>query len=269
MAKYRWGLLVFAIALIAILYSLPRVVVDNDAATEQLSQEAEIESTHSFDISPEDVEIISSLEKRLSVSSDNKKSVIFADSLAKMYLSYNELDSSASYIDLILTYDQSTDSYQKAGDLYYQIFNIALDQEKASIWAGKAAQCFEEVLKVDENPDTKAKLAMTKVMTTNPMEGIMMLRGVLEEYPENKTALFNMGLMSIQSGQYGKAVTRFEKLTSIDSTNTTAAYYLAVSYYETGSKEKAKDLFEKLKNDDTDPAITSSADQYLKILNEL
>ena len=44
------------------------------------------------------------------------------------------------------------------------------------------------------------------------MQGIMMLREVLEEDPKNELALFNMGMLSIQSGQYDKAVERLVEL---------------------------------------------------------
>ncbi|WP_109833206.1 tetratricopeptide repeat protein [Reichenbachiella versicolor] len=269
MNKYRLGLIIVAIILIGILYSLPRVVVDNDSATEAVIQEENIESSHEFTMSALDEAAIASLQKKLSLSTDNEKNAIFADSLARIYLSYNELDSSALYIDSIIKYQESVENYLKAGELYYQIYGISLNQEKAKAWAMKAGKYFEKVLETSNNPDTKAKLAMTKVMTTNPMEGIMMLKGVLEEYPENKTALYNMGLMSVQSGQYEKAVGRFEKLMTIDPTNTQAAYYLAVSYYESGKKSEAKEMFTQLKNESKDPAVLSSAEQYLKILNEL
>ena len=44
------------------------------------------------------------------------------------------------------------------------------------------------------------------------MKGILQLRSLSEKYPENADLHWNMGLFSIQSGQYEKAVTRFEKI---------------------------------------------------------
>jgi cytochrome c-type biogenesis protein CcmH/NrfG len=95
-----------------------------------------------------------------------------------------------------------------------------------------------------------------------------MLRSVLEEYPDNQTAVYNLGVLSMQTGQFELAAERFEKLLELDSTNIQGEYYLAVCYYETGNKEEAKALFEKLKNTGSDPVIVQSADEYLKELNE-
>jgi len=94
------------------------------------------------------------------------------------------------------------------------------------------------------------------------------LRGVLEEHPNNTTALYGMGVMSMQSGQYDKAVGRFEKLITIDSSNILAKYYLAESYYKSGREKDATIWFQKLKIESTDPAIIESVEKYLKILNE-
>ena len=43
-------------------------------------------------------------------------------------------------------------------------------------------------------------------------QGIFKLRDVLKKDPENIKALYHMGLLSIESGQFEKAIERFEKL---------------------------------------------------------
>lgn len=47
-----------------------------------------------------------------------------------------------------------------------------------------------------------------------PMAGIQMLRDVLAKKPSHPGALYNLGMMSMQSGQYDKAVERFDALLS-------------------------------------------------------
>lgn len=263
-------ILIVAIAVTILLYNLPRSVVDNDASVSDIGSEVEsAEVTHSFDL-PDELKLqIATLQKLIINSEDKKNCAIFADSLAGIYLSYNNLDSAEVYADQILQFDSSSNGQVLAGELYFQLYGISLNQNRAKLFADKAAKCFEKALKEGDNPDLRAKLAMTKVVTSNPMEGIVMLRGVLEEYPENKTALYNMGMLSMQSGQYDKAVERFEKLMVVDNTNDQAAYYLAVSHFETGNLPQAKEWFEKIKLISGDPAILESADQYLTKLNEL
>ncbi|MGL1888460.1 MAG: tetratricopeptide repeat protein [Reichenbachiella sp.] len=271
MSLHKWLVLAGGVVLITILYNLPKVVVDNDVAEVDLREaQEEIDNSHSFVFDEEAEFQADRLLNSINTSASNEKSVIFADSLASLYLGYNQIDSTAKYIDLMLVLDdKSPKNIERAGELYFQIFGISLNQEDAKQYALKAGQCFSTVLENKNDPNLKAKLAMTKVTSENPMQGILMMREVLEEYPENETALFNMGLLSMQSGQYEKAVQRFRKLISINSTHEQAAYYLAVCYNNVSDIEKSKEWFQKIKKMSSDPAILQSTDQYLKELKEL
>ena len=62
------------------------------------------------------------------------------------------------------------------------------------------------------------------------MKGILQMRSLSEKYPENADLQWNMGLFSIQSGQYEKAVARFEKVINIDAQRLDAYMQLAMSY---------------------------------------
>ena len=62
------------------------------------------------------------------------------------------------------------------------------------------------------------------------MKGILQMRSLSEKYPENADLHWNMGLFSIQSGQYEKAIARFEKVINIDAQRLDAYMQLAISY---------------------------------------
>lgn len=271
MSLHRWLVLAIGVVLIIVLFNLPKVVVDNDAADVELTSAeggSSVDQTHTFTFSEEDQIRRDSLLRKLSFSG-KEKSVIFADSLARLYLSYNELDSAAYFADMISKFDVSVAGQLKAGEIFFQLFGIALNQADLSKYAEKTQACFEVVLSERDDPDIRAKMAMTKVVSDNPMQGVAMLREILEEYPENTTALYSLGVLSVQSGQYDKAIGRFEKLMTIDPSNQQAAFFLATSYFELSQFDKAEQWFQSIKKTSTDPAILSSTDQYLKKLNEL
>ena len=62
------------------------------------------------------------------------------------------------------------------------------------------------------------------------MKGILQMRSLSEKYPENADLQWNMGLFSVQSGQYEKAVTRFEKVITLDAQRLEAYMQLSLSY---------------------------------------
>ena len=91
-------------------------------------------------------------------------------------------------------------------------------------------------------PSVKKELSITEQIQAaisniqdadNPqsqMKGILQMRSLSEKYPENADLQWNMGLFSIQSGQYEKAVARFEKVITIDDQRLDAYMQLAMSY---------------------------------------
>ncbi len=78
------------------------------------------------------------------------------------------------------------------------------------------------------------------------MKGILQMRSLTEKYPENADLQWNMGLFSIQSGQYEKAVARFEKVINIDAQRLDAYVQLAMSYVELKDTSAATNVLTSL-----------------------
>ena len=93
-----------------------------------------------------------------------------------------------------------------------------------------------------KRPSTKKELPISEQIQValsniqdaeNPqsqMKGILQMRSLSEKYPDNADLQWNMGLFSIQSGQYEKAVARFENVINIDAQRLDAYMQLAMSY---------------------------------------
>lgn len=270
MSKSKIVLTILGVALIALLLSLPKVVVDNDGdMTEVVTEEqaetgetSEIEGAHEVELSDSDRQKIQYFKEQLI---NQNKTAIFADSLAKSYLLYQQLDSVAKYASLLAELEPSLEAKERAGNYFYEAFGYATNDAAAQRLGNKVRELLGEV--VENNPDNldaKSKIAMTYISSSNPMQGIMMLREVLEKDPENKEALYNMGILSLQSGQYDKAVERLEKLLTVDPENVQAMFYLGVSYKELGNTEKAKTWLTNAKEKGNDPAVSAAVDTYLQ-----
>ncbi|HEX5168906.1 MAG TPA: tetratricopeptide repeat protein [Cyclobacteriaceae bacterium] len=247
---------------------LPKVVVDNKAqeVTDSISTEISASKMHDR-AGPGLKREIAKLRAKYQAITEKEKNAIFADSLADLYRSAGMFDSAAWFAGDAATFFNTTESWIKAGDQYYQAFAFALDEKKQQMLAEKAQEFYEKVMtKAPGNLTVKTKLAMTYLSSNSPMKGIVMLREVLAQDPKNKEALFNMGMLSIQSGQYDKAVERFEELLKVDSTHLQGQLLLGVALLNQGEKERAKIQFEKVKRMDNDPAVQAEVDSYLKDL---
>ncbi len=274
MYKQQIIIIVLAIALIAGMYSLPKVLVSNkpaalagDSTKTSATAAAMAEGTHTTNLSEAQVASVDRLRKAFTASVDKEKKSKFADSLATLYKGASMFDSAAQYQEAIAQLNPGLESWVKAGDGYYDAFGFATDGQRAKQLGEKAREYYQKVL--DKNPDlldVKANMAMTYVATASPMQGIALLRQILEKEPGHERATFNMGLLSMQSGQYDKAIERFEQLLKVNPDNSQAKFYLGVSYAESGHAPEAKKLLREVKKTNTDPAVQATVDEYLKKL---
>jgi cytochrome c-type biogenesis protein CcmH/NrfG len=101
----------------------------------------------------------------------------------------------------------------------------------------------------------------------SPMEAIGMLRQVLETDPEHPGANFYLGMFSITTGQYDKAIERLQVVVKVDPNNPEAHKMLGTAYRETGRLTEARDAFENYRKAATTPAQQAEAAELLKTLN--
>jgi len=277
MLQKRILLTVSAIVLTFLLFLLPKVVVENDES-EVTSNEAGTESDtnskrtsnfdHGVELDENLLRQISHLRESLNNSEINEKSITFADSLVILFRQGGKLDSTAKYLEWKALNFPNEENMLNAGLGYYEAFGFAVDHNKLNYLGDKARTYLNQIL--ENHPDRldlKSKIAMTYVSSSNPMQGILMLREVVEIDPENVEAIFNLGLLSRQSGQFEKAVERFEKLISIDKSNIQARFLLGLSHLDLENESAAKKHFEIIKNTATDPAVIATVDGYLNEIN--
>ncbi len=133
---------------------------------------------------------------------------------------------------------------------------LPLKRLRPRYWERKTRAYYQKAL--DQNPDllsAKANMAMTYVNTPSPMQGILLLREVLDADPTNELALFNLGILSMRSNQYTKAVERFQQILQNHPTNTKAQFYLGVCLVELGRNEEAAKVLAEVKQTEKDPVI--------------
>lgn len=105
----------------------------------------------------------------------------------------------------------------------------------------------EEVSENTGNPDAMVDEALRQLQSGEvpPMQGILKIREVAEKYPGNVKANFTLGMLSMQTGQYAKAVGRFETVIEQQPENADAWYMLTKSQLGIGDTINAKESFNK------------------------
>lgn len=103
----------------------------------------------------------------------------------------------------------------------------------------------------------------------NPMEGIMLLRNILERDSNCTEAHWQLGLFSVESGQYDKAVNRFRKVIELDPVEYLDAYlYLGKSLMSLGQQVEAINVFETYSSKIGDEKIRADIESAIEELKK-
>ena len=279
MLRSRLILLVLIAVSVAVLYNLPRVVVDTSESAVNKSTgnaEALIEGNlkqpqaHLSDIPDSVAGTINILRESLFTLHNQEKRLIFADSLAMLFDQVGKYDSAARYYELKISLLESFEQYLETAEACYKAMSFTMDGRLRGEWAEKARKYYEKVLEEDPDlPDVRVKLGMTYLSGNDPMTGIQILRKVSEEYPENELAIYQLGMLSVTTGQYDRAIERFIELVGLNDENGEAHFYLGYSYFEKGEYEKARAQFEKVLSLDVSTELSETAKKYLENINNI
>jgi tetratricopeptide (TPR) repeat protein len=273
-------IVVIAVATIGGLYNLPKVVVDNEKKTLQQpakenaaatanrdknvkSDAPTVTENHTESLNAEQQKVITNL-REVYAKSTGKSKIKASDELIIQFVKYTRYDSAAYYANEIAKIEPSENNLMKAGGLYYEAFTYALESDKTVKMGELTRGIYQKVL--DKNPNNllaKTNMAMTYTATQTPMQGIMMLRDVIAKEPDYEPALFSLGILSIRSNQFGKAVDRFKQILRNNPANSKAALNLGYCLAELDRKEEAQQILEKVLATSKDPQEKAAANDIL------
>jgi tetratricopeptide (TPR) repeat protein len=129
---------------------------------------------------------------------------------------------------------------------------MATSEPAMQTWlASNAKVLLENALKINPaNDSSKIGLGACYIfgnISSNPMEGILPVREVVQRNPGNVYGQMVLGLGGKKSGQYDKAIERFLAVLKAEPTNVEAVFHIAESYDLKGDKANAIVYYEKAK----------------------
>ncbi len=188
------------------------------------------------------------------------------DSIASILLT-NSVTSSAYFLEKSAALKVTTTAWKKAGMLYYKATRFDQAFLKQTLF-GKAIECYNQAVKLDTNDLEAATMLGTCYVegSSQPMDGIMLLRKVVSRDSAYVDAQVQLGLFAIQSGQTDKALERFNKILKIKPDYIQAYIYLGQIYADMGKKEQAIEMLELYMKKSNDNTINQQVEQFI---NEL
>ncbi len=192
--------------------------------------------------------------------------------LSGFWASINNAGLSAYYTEKLSGLASSSENWYNASYRYLVASRASQKDGEKIFFTRKAIEGFTKVMSIDPaNLEAKANLGVcyvegSQVLGTAPMKGVGLLKEVIEKDPKNITALINLGYFAIQSGQYDKAIERFNQVLIIKPEYLDAYIYLADTYQRMGKKDEAIKVLETLKSKNKNPEVEANVNEFIREL---
>ena len=204
------------------------------------------------------------LETALKTAPDKKTAY---ENMVNAWDSLGKADIAAYYVEQAALVSPTETNWQEAANRYYGATRFADDAEKPALYA-KAIECYEKTVQINpKNVEAKVNLGACYVEgSADPMKGIGILRDVEKTDSNNVNLQMNFAFFSEKSGQWDRAIKRFEKVLQIQPDFIEAYLHIGDAYLQKGDTTQAIESFEKYKNLEKDVNTRTDVQNYINKL---
>lgn len=177
---------------------------------------------------------------------------------------------SALYLEQVAEGELSLKNWVNAGNRFLKAFDNTQDSVAKPVMLQKGYHAYTEAMAIDST-DLEARTGKGIAMVNGmggPMQGITLLLDVVKEDPKNFKANMNLGTFAMKSGQFDKAIIRFENVVKNIKATPDAYFYLATAYENLGKKQEAIDAYLQSKKLAANPTLSSFIDKKVAELKK-
>jgi len=209
---------------------------------------------------------ITDLETQLKNAPESNK-LALQKQLAIQWDDDNQPAPAAFYYQAVAQKENKPEDWINAGSRFNDSYKLTQDTSAQALYTANAAEAFQNALKLSpKSLDAKTGLGIAYVnQGSNPMAGITLLLQVVKDDPKNVVANLNLGMFSMKSGQFDKAIDRFKTVIAVKP-GFEPYFYLAETYKQLGKKTEALAAYQKCKELMPDPVFGQRIDEYIKEL---
>lgn len=140
----------------------------------------------------------------------------------------------AHYAEQVAELDKTDEAWSIAGANYYLALQKAEDKSLRDFCVNQAVKAFQNAASLNPTKlEHRINLALCYTENPpqdNPMKGILLLRELDTQNPENVAVNFQLARLAIKTGQFDRAIVRLEKVLAKEPNNGKLACLLADAY---------------------------------------
>ena len=232
--------------------------------------EAKLVSAAKVNLPQSRIQGIEATEQLLANAENKRVELNLTRKLALQWDSLLRLDISSLYYGKISEMEPSASNFFILGEKSLAAFRGLPDTVEKDVFLDRAQHAYEAVLDLDSTDiDAKAGLGICLVEGSGvPMQGIQLLLGVVEKDPNHFSANKSLGIFSMRTGQFDKAVQRLT-VASKQKPDPEVLFFLGEAHMELGDNKKAFESFEKCKALVNNPEFERELNNYINSLKNI
>lgn len=259
MTKLQWAVILSAVALFFLLYfGCERTPPDIAALEETRGLTAEATTPQALmdeakaGLKSSQVATVEQLQRKAeNAAADTAKAAAY-QSLSSQWYELGHPAIAGYYAQELASVRNTEESWSIAGTTYSICIQRSREEKVRAFCTGRAVQSFENAISLNpENTAHRVNLALTYTASPppdNPMKGVLMLRELNQDEPNNVLVLNALGRLSVKTGQYDKAVERLEAALQNEPGNANTICLLAKAYEGKGNNSKAQEYADKCRS---------------------
>nr|MBS0038343.1 tetratricopeptide repeat protein [Saprospiraceae bacterium] len=197
-----------------------------------------------LDLSSERRNTIESLEFAIEQSQDEMEMAEYHKQLSSNWMQFGIPSLAGYHAERVAEFEMTAEAWSIAGSTYSICMQRAESESRKTLCGNRAVASFENAVSLDPNNlDNRLNLAVTLAEfppENNPMSGITQLIELNRQNPDYVPALYNLGRLAIQTGQYQRAIERLERAFELEPDNQRVVCLMPIAYSQLGENEKAQ-----------------------------
>ncbi len=193
--------------------------------------------------------VIEAMKHDLSKATDTTKKVVVLQSMSGTWYEFGHPAISGHYAENVAELENGSDAWSIAGTTYALCYKQAVDEKTKTFCWKRAVKAFESAISINPDQiDARINLAIcyTDVpQPDNPMQGVLMLRKLNEQFPGNVQVLNQLARLALQTGQLDKALERLSESIKMDAENSQTACLLVEVLEKKGEVAEAEKFRKK------------------------
>ena len=175
--------------------------------------------------------LLEELNKSLNATENEAEKAEILKKISSRWFEFGFPAIAGHYAEEVAKYLDDEESWAIAGTTYAIALNRSDDEKVKSLSFKRAVNAFEHALSINPgNISHKVNIAVCYTdfpPSDNPMQGILMLRELNDQHPENISVLNQLARLAIRTNQIDRAKERLEQALTIDPANKTSNCMMA------------------------------------------